>query len=290
MKFSNPILFLIPALIWGSTFYVIQFQIGVVPPVWSVSYRFFLAGIILIVFCKIRKINLHFSRRIHLRFIQLGILLFGFNYWLIYIAELKLTSGLVSVAFSTILFLNILFGKIFLGENTEMKTFIGGIIGIIGTAIIFYEDLKVFSAEELPVSHLVLCFASVGIASLGNITSAANQAKNIPVIQANTYGMLYGGIILGIIGLFSGADLIFLTTTEYVVSLLFLTVFGSIIGFGAYLTLIGKIGADKAAYALIVIPVISISLSYVFEGLVVTAFMIFGIVMILIGNYIVLKK
>lgn len=290
MKLSNPVLFLIPALIWGSTFYVIKFQVGVVPPIWSVSYRYLLAGIILLTYCRMRGVDLRFQSKDHFRFLQLGVLLFGLNYWLVYIAELELTSGLVAVAFSMIMFLNILFGKIFLGRNSEKKTYLGGLMGIIGTAIIFYEDLSSLSSNELPVFSLIICFISVVIASLGNITSAANQQRHLPVIQANAFGMLYGGIALGAIGLFSGAPVLFLTTPEYIGSLLYLSLFGSIFAFGAYLTLIGRIGADKAAYALIVIPVIAISLSVWFEGLQLTFLMAVGVLMILSGNYIVLKK
>lgn len=290
MKLSNPILFLIPAVIWGSTFYVIKFQVGIVPPIWSVSYRFLIAGFLLLTFCRGRGINLRFSSSAHLRFLQLGILLFGINYWLVYIAELELTSALVAVAFSTIMFFNILFGKIFLGRNAERKTFLGALLGIVGTAVIFYEDLSTLTMNQLPVFSLILCFLSVVVASLGNITSAANQERTIPVIQANAYGMLYGGAVLGLIGLFSGAELMILTTTEYLGSLLFLSIFGSIVAFSAYLTLIGKIGADRAAYTLIVIPVIAVSLSAIFEGLVLSVWIGLGIILILAGNYIVLKK
>ena len=290
MKLSNPILFLIPAVIWGSTFYVIKFQVGVVPPIWSVSYRFILAGILLLGFCRLRGIQLTFSRLIHLRFLLLGILLFGVNYWLVYIAELKLTSALVAVAFSTIMFFNILFGRLFLGRTAERKTFFGAFLGIIGTAVIFYEDLNLLNADDLPINSLIFCFSSVVVASLGNITSAANQSLGIPVIQANAFGMLYGGLFLGMIGLVTGAELIILNTPEYLGSLFFLAIFGSIIAFGAYLTLIGNIGADRAAYALIVIPVIAVSLSSFFEGLTISIWIGMGVVLILIGNYIVLKK
>lgn len=290
MKLSNAALFIVPALIWGSTFYVIKFQIGEVPPIWSVSYRFIFSGFILLGFCLIRGISLKFPMQSHLRILLQGGLLFGFNYWMVYIAELELTSGLVAVAFSMIIFLNILFGKLFLGRVAETKTIYGAALGILGTSSIFYQDLTSLTYEQFPYFSLILCISSVVVASLGNITSAANQAKGLPVIQTNAFGMLYGGICLALVAFLSGAQLTFLTSTEYVASLLYLSIFGSIIAFGAYLTLIGNIGADKAAYVLIVIPVIAITLSSIFEGLEISIWILLGMLLVLAGNYIVLKK
>lgn len=283
-------LFIIPALIWGSTFYVIKFQLGVVDPTWSVSYRFLLAGALLLAYSKYRGLNLRFSFAQH-RFMMLqGMLLFGVNYWLVYIAEEKLVSALVAVAFSIIIFLNILFGSLFLKKKTEKKVFLGAILGVTGTFLLFRNDLVHITPENIPVFHLIVCFISVVVASLGNITSAHNQSRSLPVLQTNGFGMLYGGIIIGLIAIFSGKPLIFDVGAPYVLSLVYLSVFGSILAFGSYLTLIGKIGADKAAYVLIVIPVIAVSLSAIFEHYVISTQVVLGILLILGGNLVVLKR
>jgi len=290
VKLSKSLLFIIPTLIWGSTFFAIKFQVGTVAPIWSVSYRFLLAGIFLLAYAKITHINLNFTLHQHLRMALQGTLLFGVNYWFTYIAEQELTSALVAVAFSGVIFLNIIFGTLFLKRKTQRKVYIGAAIGVIGTALLFYQDLRTIDAQLLPVVSLIFCFSAVVIASLGNISSAANQQVNIPVIPANAFGMLYGGLLMAIIGGLSGTPISFDPTFEYVVSLLYLTVFGSIIAFGTYLTLVGKIGPDKAAYVLISIPVIAMALSATFEGFQLTYLVGVGIVFILIGNYIVLKK
>lgn len=290
MKFSNPILFLVPALIWGSTFFAIKFQVGVVEPIWSVSYRFILAGIFLLAYSGIRKITLKFTFHQHLRIALQGTLLFGFNYWLTYLAELELTSGLVAVAFSGVIFLNILFGTLFLKRRTERKVYIGAFVGFLGTVLLFSQDFVGVGLEDLPLISLIICFSAVIIASLGNIMSAANQEVEIPVIQSNAFGMLYGGAAMCLIGLVTGTPIDFDISLGYVSSLVYLTVFGSIIAFGGYLTLIGKIGHDKGAYVLVVIPVIAIALSALFESYPITYLVGIGIAFILFGNYIVLKK
>ena len=290
MKLSATSLFLIPALIWGSTFFVIKFQLGIVDPTWSVSYRFILAGIILLLYSKLKKLNLKFSIQQHLQVFLQGILLFGFNYWFVYIAEQELVSALVAITFSCIIFLNILFGKIFIKKIAEKKVYLGALLGISGTILLFRQELMGIELNDLPIFHLVICFSSVVIASLGNIKSAHNQSKDLPVMQTNAFGMLYGGITIGFIAFFSGVEISFDLGFNYLSSLIYLALFGSIFAFGGYLTLIGKIGADKAAYVLIVIPVIAVFLSVLFEDYEFGWQVIAGMVLILGGNIVVLKK
>ena len=290
MKLNATALFLVPVLIWGSTFFVIKFQLSKVDPALSVSYRFILAGIILLIYSKLKKLNLKFSPKEHCFILLQGIFLFGINYWLVYIAEERLISALVAVAFSTIIFLNILFGSIFLGRKVELKVFLGAVIGIGGTFLLFKNDLIDLNFEDLPAFHLAVCFTSVIVASLGNITSAYNQSNHLPVIQTNAFGMLYGGVGMGCIALTSGKPLVFDLSFEYISSLIYLAIFGSILAFGSYLTLIGKIGADRAAYVLIALPIIAVCLSILFEGYLISWQVFIGITLIIGGNLIVLRK
>jgi len=290
VKNSNAFLFAIPTLIWGSTFYAIKFQLGEVDPLWSVSYRFLLAGLILLMYCRIRNLDLHFSSEYHLRSMLQATMLFGFNYWFVYMAEADLTSGLVAVAFAGVIFLNILFGRLFLGKKTTPRVYLGAILGAIGTALLFYQDLSEIAFDLLPLSSLILCFSAVVIYSLGNIIWVSNQARNMPILQTNAYAMAYAGVLMALIAGITGSAPTFLPTFAYTGSLLYLSVFGSIIAFGGYLSLIGRIGADKAAYVNIAIPVIAISLSVIFESYALTPLVGLGMILILFGIYIVLKK
>lgn len=290
MQKNNPWLFIIPALIWGSTWFVIKFQLGSVDPLISVVYRYLLAGLIMIGYCFSVGKNMTFSKLDHLFMALQGLLLFGANYWLVYEAEVYLTSGLVAVAFSLIVFLNAIFGLIFLKRAINKQIMIAAVFGLSGTALIFYNEFNQleFTPQVLKGTWIVL--VSVVLASLGNITSARNSANDIPVIQANAYGMLYGGLSMCLLSLVLGRAFTFEISVPYISSLLYLTVFGSIIAFGAYLTLISKVGADKAAYALVVIPVISIIISFVFEDYVITLSAAAGVVLILIGNMLAIRK
>ena len=290
MQANHFILFLIPALIWGSTWLVIKFQLGVVDPMLSVGYRFFMAAIILLAYCKIRSEGLRFTIKEHLFIALQGFLLFSTNYWLVYLAELYLTSGLVAVGFSTLIFFNIFFSSLFLNQRVAKSVFVGAILGLLGTAIIFWPELEGFSFSSDSFKGLVYCMTGVLFASLGNVTSAYNQKIRIPVIQTNAYGMLYGALYMLLLGWLTGKTFNFDTSTPYVLSITYLTIFGSIVAFGSYLTLIGKIGASKAAYAILTIPVVAITLSVLFENYTITAYSLFGIAMIIGGNVLALKK
>lgn len=287
---KNVLLFITPVLIWGSTWYVIKFQVGDVDPMFSVSYRFLLAGIIMLVVARFMKLKLDFTRKEHAFILLQGLLIFGINYWLIYMSELYLTSGLVGLIFSLLVFFNIINARIFLKNKLEFKVVLGGALGLFGTALVFWDDLKVFSFEDGKLLGMMLAIGGTLVASLGNITSARNTKAGIPVISCNAFGMTYGGGAMMIIALLSGKELSFIVSTEYIASLLYLAVFGSIIAFGAYLTLVGNIGAGKAAYVSLIAPVIALLISTLLEDYQWTGTSLTGAFLILTGNTIALYR
>ncbi|TRX62652.1 EamA family transporter [Fulvivirga sp. M361] len=290
MKTGNLVLFAIPAVIWGSTWYVITFQLGEVDPLLSVCYRFAFAGVILLIYSKVRGLKLSFTPGQHVFMAMQGALLFGGNYWLVYISESYITSGLVAIAFSTLIFMNILFNFLFLGNPVNRKLILGALLGVSGTIIIFHQELSTLSFEDDVFKGLVFCTIGVVLASLGNITSAFNQKQNLPVIQTNAYGMLYGGTLMFLIALVSNKPLVIDTSLPYLASLAYLTIFGSIIAFSTYLTLVGRIGADKAAYVIVSLPVIAIVISAIFEDFNVTLYTLTGMLLIVLGNGMALRK
>jgi drug/metabolite transporter (DMT)-like permease len=287
---KNFILFAISSLIWGSTWLAIKFQLGVVDPLVSVVYRFFLASLILIIYCRITALSLKFSLKEHGYMILLGILLFGINYWLVYLAELRLPSGLVALVFSSIIFLNIFNGALFLKSKIRLYVVYGALIGIIGTGLVFKEEIIYFSMSSDNSFALLLALIAAILASLGNIMSAFVQKKKLPVIQTNAFAMFYGPFFMLLICMFMGKPFSFDLSFSYIGSLLYLTIFGSIIAFGSYLTLLGKIGADKSAYVTLIIPVIALILSTIFEDYIWNLSAIIGVFFILLGNFIVLRK
>ncbi len=287
---KNLILFSASSIIWGSTWLAIKFQLGLVDPIISVSYRFILASFILLLFCRISGLNLKYNVKEHLFIALQGFFLFGINYWLVYLAEVHLPSGLVAVIFSMIIFFNIFNGAIFIGSPIRVRVIAGAALGIVGIGLVFKQELLSFSLSSDNSLALVIAGLGALTASLGNITSVHNQKINLPVIQTNAFGMMYGALFMLIISLIMGKHFSFEISYAYIGSLLYLSIFGSIIAFTCYLTLLGKIGADKAAYVTLIIPVIALILSTIFEEYTWTLYAFVGVALILIGNMLVFKK
>lgn len=290
MKFSNNFLFAASALIWGSTWYAIIFQINHADPLVSVIYRFALAGMILLIACKAIGLPLKFSAGMHLQFILLGFTLFGLNYWLVYLAEARIPSGLVALIFSVIIFFNIFFNRLLLKAPLKKGTIYGGALGLLGSMLIFQPVILDFKISGHQFWGLAFSLGAVVIASLGNILAASIYKQKIPVIQTNAYGMLYGAIINFLVAFALNKPFFFEFTWSYTMSLVYLAVFGSVIAFAAYLELIGRIGPDRAVYVLIVSPVIALLISTFLEDFRWSWYSAIGSVLILTGNYMALKK
>ena len=286
----NATLYMVTVLIWGSTWLAIKFQLGVVSPELSVTYRFGLAALILIIFSLVRRLQMRFSLRTHGFFALQGLLLFSLNYLLVYLAEGYLTSGLVAIIFSLIIVLNVLFGAIFLHNPIRLRVVIGAVLGLLGLAFVFWPELTSLSLSSQKILGMIMALIATISASLGNVVSARNQRHELPVIQSNAYGMLYGAGLMLVFTLIRGTQLQFDTSPGYILSLVYLAVFGSVIAFGAYLTLLGRIGMDRAAYVTVLFPVIALVLSTFFEDLSWGAFQITGVVLILLGNAVVVTK
>lgn len=290
MRIPNIILFLIPTFIWGSTWYVIKFQIGDTDPLFSVGYRFIIASIILLLYSKITKLNLRFSLRNHLFIALQGACLFGINYWFVYMAEEHLTSGLVAVIFSGLIFMNVFLNAIILKAPVRKSVILGGAIGAVGIILIFKDELTSFSLSDQNFVAFLMALGSVVLASTGNILSAFNQKQKIPVIQTNAYGMLYGSVLVMSIGLLTGKNFTIDMNFSYISSLMYLSVFGSIIAFTTYLNLLGKIGPDKSGYISLVMPVIALFISTLLEGYQWTSYGFVGLLFILSGIFLALQR
>jgi drug/metabolite transporter (DMT)-like permease len=287
---KNLFLYVLTVGIWGSTWYAIALQLYGVPIQVSVAYRFALATLILFVWCRLRRISLRFSRREHFLLLLLGLTLFSANYVLFYEAERYLVSSSVAIIFSLLVVFNIFNNWLFFRSRPDRQVIAGAVLGLFGIVLTFWPDLHSMSSGSGLVRGILLSLAATFTASLGNLVSVQLQKRRIAVVPANAFGMLYGTIVLLAYALFSGAEFSFDPTFRYVGSLIYLALFGSVIAFGAYLTLIGRIGADRAAYTSILFPIVALILSAALEHYLLNLSAAIGIVCILAGNALVLLR
>ena len=291
---QGTIYYLLTVLIWGSTWFAIRFQLGIVDESVSLFYRFGLAAVLLLIWCQTQQVRMRYSAKQHGMMAAQGLCLFSANYLLFYWCTTYITSGLVAIIFSTVIVMNIINGAVFLKRRVEARVLLGAFLGLLGISLVFAHEIQAASAHSREAAHAVLIGLGIGLfatylASLGNIFSAYNQSKDLPVLQTNAYGMAYGALIMLVYALLSDARFNFDWSFAYVSSLLYLSVFGSIVAFGAYLTLVGRIGADRAAYATVLFPLVALLISSIFEDFVWTSLAIMGVVLVLLGNVLVLK-
>jgi drug/metabolite transporter (DMT)-like permease len=163
-------------------------------------------------------------------------------------------------------------------------------VGILGLGLVFRPELSSFDLSSERALGLTLAFISAISASLGNIISARNQRQGLPIVQTNAFAMTYGAGLMLILALVRGAELKFDPSGSYVASLLYLALFGSVIAFGSYLTLVGRIGPAKAAYVTLLFPIIALLLSTLFEGMTWSLPQLAGVGLVIFGNAIALTK
>jgi len=283
-------LYLATILIWGSTWFAIKFQLGVVEAEISLIYRFALAAVILLLFCLLSQRRLRFSSSQHLFMALQGLFLFSTNYLIFYWATGLLTSGIVALLFSTVILMNIINGSLFLKQSINTWVVVGATFGIAGIASIFWSEVADVGNHTDSWRGLWMCLIATFCASIGNILSARNQRQGLPVVQTNAWGMAYGSIFMLVYALSQGSTFNYDPAFGYSLSLIYLSVFGSIFAFGSYLTLVGRIGSDKAAYTAVLFPVIALLLSTLFEDYQWTTAAVFGFGLVLFGNYLVLRK
>ena len=110
------------------------------------------------------------------------------------------------------------------------------------------------------------------------------------MVQTNGFGMAYGAIFMLVLAFITGKDFTIDTTFAYLGSLVYLSIFGSIIAFGCYLALVGNIGADRAAYATLLFPLVALGISTIWEDYRWTQSALIGVGLILCGNMLMLQR
>lgn len=288
---KNSLLYLITVIIWGSTWFAIEFQLGDVDVIASVTYRFGISAIIMWLYCWIARVSLKFNCRDHGFIILLALFNFSLNYVLIYSSQQHLSSAMTSIGFTSLLLMNIINTSLFFGKRIARRVYFGALLGISGLIAIFWHDLQAQTAANTnTMLGLILVLASTLTASLGNMVSVRNSRNGVNILAANAWGMLYGTLALTLIVLLSDAQFSFSTQTSYIASLLYLSVFGTVIAFATYYILLNNMGPEKASYVIVLFPIVAVLLGSLFEGFVWDAYTFFGFALVLIGNAILVKS
>jgi drug/metabolite transporter (DMT)-like permease len=286
---GNVRLFLVCVAIWGSTWLAIKFQLGRVAPEASVFYRFLLASLLIFAYCLARGKTLRFARREHLWLALLGVTMFGAGYICVYYAERFVVSGLVAVGYSASPLLGMLGMRLFFATPMTRRVAAGSLLGIVGIALVFWPEFARLEGDSRTAVGAAFTVAAVVISALGAMVAHRNHEARIPLWQGMAWGMLYGSMFSLAVALATGKPLELELTAGYILSLVYLAVLGSIIAFGAYLTLLKRVGAARAGYIGVMVPIVALVVSAAFEGFQWHALTWLGIAISVAGNVIVLR-
>lgn len=286
----NLSLYLATVLIWGTTWIALKMQLGEVAIPLSIAYRFALAALVLFVVLLLSGRLQPVNRRGQIICLAQGLCLFCLNFMCFYTASQWIPSGLIAVVFSTSTLWNALNARVFFGQRIARNVLMGALLGLSGLACLFWPELSGHAASRETLLGLGLALLGTLSFSAGNMLSSMQQKAGLKPLTTNAWGMLYGALLLSLYCLVSGVQLQFEWNTRYVGSLIYLVIPGSVIAFTAYLTLVGRMGPERAAYCTVLFPVVALNISVYAEGYQWTLPALFGLVLVMIGNVLVFRK
>ena len=254
--------FAIFTAIWGSTWIVIRGQLGVVPPQWSVTYRFIIAAIAMAAVASWKGQSLRLGWKAAIPAIFLGFAQFCINFNAVYLAERHITSGVVATVFALLLIPSSLLAWAFLGQRPSARFAWSSLVAVTGIALLFVHELREHAASSRQiVAGIGLTLAGMLGASAANVMQARPEIRRFPLLALLAWSMAAGAVIDGIFALlFCGPPAID-WRPGYWAGLLYLSLLASVLTFSLYYPVVRKLGPAKAAYSSVIVPIIAMGFS-----------------------------
>ncbi len=282
-------LYAVSVLVWGLSWIAMHYQVGQVAPAVSVVWRFAIAAPLMFALAYLRDERLRFPLADHRYFLALGAAIFSTNFLLFYYAAQYVASGLLSVAFSLASVGNVILGALVFGVRTERRVVIGGALGVIGVAAMFYPELGGLRLDSMGLVGLVLALGGTLSFCAGNMLSVAAQRRKLPIFASTAWSMTYGAAFVAMLALARGDTFTIEWTVTYLGGLAYLSVVASFVAFGVYFTLLGRIGAARTGYTTVMYPVVALLISTFAEDYRWSLIAALGLAAVLIGNVLVLR-
>ena len=286
----NALLYCLVVVIWGTTWIAIYLQQGPVAAPVSIFWRFAVATALMMLMMRIRGKLRTLSLRDHLFCLLQGSCVFCFNFWCFYTAAAWINTGLESVIFSMAVLFNAVNSFFFFGQKPPLRFYCAAALGLTGIVTLFWQDLMSSGFSGSLLLGIALSALGTFGFSLGNMISLRHQKNGLEVMTTNSWAMLYGTLLIAMIALLRGDNFTPQWTFSYLGALLYLAIFGSVIAFGAYFTLVGRIGPSNAAYSTLLFPLVALSFSTVYEGYIWQMNAVVGLLLILSGNLVMFAR
>ena len=283
--------FIIITLIWGSTWIVIRDQLGPVPAAWSITYRYIIAVAAMFAYAALRRVPLALGREGHLLAILFGFLQFFLNFNFVYAAEHYVTSGVVAVVFALLLVPNSAFAWLFLKHRLTPRFLLGSAVAMTGVAFLFVNEMRHGAASPQDVAiGIGLTVLGVLSASLSNVMQATNKLRTRPIESMLAWGMLYGTLANALFAQTLHGAPVVEYRLGYWIGLVYLGLFASALAFTFYMGIIRAVGPGRAAYSSLLVPIIAMALSTIFEDYHWSTTAVAGGLLALLGLFIALRS
>jgi drug/metabolite transporter (DMT)-like permease len=276
-------------LAWGTTWYAITLQFGVVDPVISIIYRFALAAALLFAWCALRREPITLTRTQHFAAFGMGVCNFAFNYALVYWAEERVTSAVVAVTFASMAFVNLITFRLAYRERAPMLSWVAALLGVAGVALMSWGEVAGADTNTSALIGILLTIGAVIAASLGNAFARRGDLAGAGVAPFTAWGMAYGVGLLTLFALASGKSWTFEFSPAYVLSLAHLAIVGSVVAFLLYFGLARRRGYATASYISALTPLVAMVVSTVFEAKTWGVGALGGVALVLVGQWLLLQ-
>jgi len=287
---TTVLLYAATVLVWGSTWIMMKFQLGQVAPAASLTYRYFLAGVLVLALARLAGKRIRLTGREHLRCMGQGALMFSVNYWLTYLAAAHLTTGIVSVFFAGVSGMTMLIGLVLWRRIPQTRAAVGASLGIAGTMLVFWPEVAGLPLDGPEFQSGLLLVLSVFLFACGGLIGARNLALGMPRYATIGWAMVYGGLWMACVTLLRGESFGFELSLTYIGSLIWLIVMGSGVVFVMYFIIVERIGPERAAYSTVLFPLVALVVSTFAEDYRWPALALIGVPLALAGNALVLWR
>lgn len=274
---------------WGTTWFAITMQLGVVDPVVSVTYRFALSAAMLFAWCALTRQPLALTRAQHVTAFGVGVFTFAINYALVYWAEERVTSAVVAVMFASLAFLNLIGFRIAFGQRPPMLAWAAATLGIAGVALLSWEEIASAQFGARATIGIGLTLIAVTASVVGNVFARRGEMAGTPLIASTGWAMAYGTMLLALYALISGKQWAFEPTWGYALSLFYLAAIGSVMAFVLYYGLARRRGYATASYISALAPPVAMLVSTLLEDKVWGMLALAGVVFVLCGQFLLLR-
>ncbi|MBB3938830.1 drug/metabolite transporter (DMT)-like permease [Novosphingobium fluoreni] len=258
--------FLIVALIWGSTWFVILGQNDAAPASWSITWRFLIATPAMFAVAAAMRRPLRLNAAGHRLAVLVGVTQFCGNYNFVYRAEEYLTSGIVAVMIGLLLVPNTILARVVLGQVITRRFAIGSAIAIAGIGLLLLHEARMAPLGGQVWLGVLLALAAMLCASISNVMQANETGKSLPTVSLLAWAMLYGTACDAVLAWLIAGPPVLPTSAAYWWGTAYLAIAGSVVTFPMYYTLIRQIGAGRASYNGVVVIVIAMLISTLFES------------------------